>query len=98
MVSRPRLSEASSRMSSWTRVAVWMSSTMAATVATSGEGIDHLWDAVQSHREWAGRTGELARRREFRMREELREIVRVLLAEEFERALRTGTVDSGWQG
>ena len=29
------------------------------TVATSGEGIDHLWDAVQSHREWAGRTGEL---------------------------------------
>jgi len=45
------------------------------TVATSGEGIDHLWDAVQSHREWAGLSGELARRREFRMREELREIV-----------------------
>ncbi len=30
--------------------------------------------------------------------EELREIVRALLAEEFERALRTGSVDSGWQG
>jgi LAO/AO transport system kinase len=45
------------------------------TVATSGEGIDHLWDAVRSHREWARRSGELARRREFRMREELREIV-----------------------
>ncbi|MCU7872815.1 MAG: hypothetical protein KZQ91_08720 [Candidatus Thiodiazotropha sp. (ex Lucinoma borealis)] len=30
--------------------------------------------------------------------EELREIVRVLLAEEFERALRTSSVDSGWQG
>jgi hypothetical protein len=30
--------------------------------------------------------------------EELREIVRILLAEEFERALRTASIDSGWQG
>ena len=30
--------------------------------------------------------------------EELREIVRILLAEEFERALRTASADSGWQG
>ncbi|MCU7864749.1 MAG: hypothetical protein KZQ92_12320 [Candidatus Thiodiazotropha sp. (ex Lucinoma borealis)] len=30
--------------------------------------------------------------------EELREIVRIVLAEEFERVLRTSSVDSGWQG
>lgn len=30
--------------------------------------------------------------------EELREIVRVLLAEEFERALRTASLDGGWGG
>jgi LAO/AO transport system kinase len=45
------------------------------TVATSGEGIDHLWDAVQAHRAFSSSSGELARRRDFRMREELREIV-----------------------
>jgi len=30
--------------------------------------------------------------------EELRDIVRTLIAEEFERVLRTSTVDSGWHG
>ncbi|MCM8882048.1 MAG: hypothetical protein LC541_01770 [Candidatus Thiodiazotropha sp.] len=30
--------------------------------------------------------------------EELREIVRIVLAEEFERVLRTSSVDNGWQG
>jgi hypothetical protein len=30
--------------------------------------------------------------------EELRDIIRALLAEEFERVSRTATIDSGWQG
>ncbi len=46
-----------------------------ATVGTSGEGIDELWEAVLAHREHAEATGELAERRAFRLGEELREIV-----------------------
>ena len=46
-----------------------------ATVANTGEGIAELWDAVESHRAEITGNGLLAQRREFRLREELREIV-----------------------
>jgi GTPase len=45
------------------------------TVGSTGEGVVELWEAVLAHREHAERSGELERRRSFRMREELREIV-----------------------
>ena len=44
-------------------------------ISTTGEGIPALWDAVLAHRAFIEGNGELARRREFRLREELREIV-----------------------
>lgn len=46
-----------------------------ATVGTSGEGVPTLWDEVIRHRQFIDANGELSRRREFRLREELREIV-----------------------
>ncbi len=46
-----------------------------ATVGTSGEGVPALWDEVIRHRQFIDASGELGRRREFRLREELREIV-----------------------
>ncbi len=46
-----------------------------ATIGSTGEGVPDLWDAVQRHREFITASGELERRRHFRMREELREIV-----------------------
>lgn len=46
-----------------------------ATIGSTGEGVADLWEAVQRHREFITASGELERRRHFRMREELREIV-----------------------
>jgi len=46
-----------------------------ATVGTSGEGVPALWDEVIRHRQFIDASGELGRRRDFRLREELREIV-----------------------
>jgi len=46
-----------------------------ATVGSTGEGVTDLWDAVLEHRAHAEESGLLAERREFRLREELREIV-----------------------
>jgi len=45
------------------------------TVASSGEGVEALWAAVGEHRAYLERSGELARRREQRIVDELREIV-----------------------
>ncbi|HUF85176.1 MAG TPA: methylmalonyl Co-A mutase-associated GTPase MeaB [Acidimicrobiia bacterium] len=45
------------------------------TVATDGGGIDDLWDAVLSHRRFLETDGRLGRRREARLRDELRAIV-----------------------
>ena len=45
------------------------------TTATSGEGVEELWNVVVKHREHSMATGLLQRRRSFRLREELREIV-----------------------
>jgi len=52
-----------------------------AAVATAGEGIRELWDAVVAHRDYAESSGQLAQRRAFRSREELREIVANRLGE-----------------
>ena len=46
-----------------------------ATVATDGRGVTELWERVNEHREFITVSGELERRRHFRLREELREIV-----------------------
>ena len=45
------------------------------TIGSTGEGVPALWDVVTQHREHITATGELDRRRQFRLREELREIV-----------------------
>ncbi|MFM2071901.1 MAG: hypothetical protein RLZZ623_2164 [Actinomycetota bacterium] len=44
-------------------------------IATDGTGVTTLWDTVLEHRAFIEATGELRRRRAFRLREELREIV-----------------------
>jgi LAO/AO transport system kinase len=46
-----------------------------AAVATEATGVPELWDTVLQHREFIEGSGELDRRRRFRLREELREIV-----------------------
>ena len=45
------------------------------TVGPSGDGVPELWDRVLAHREYAGTSGLLERRRRYRLGEELREIV-----------------------
>ena len=45
------------------------------TVGSTGEGVPALWDAVLAHRTYAEQSGDLSERREFRLGEELREIV-----------------------
>ena len=45
------------------------------TVASSGDGVTDLWDAVLAHRAHAEASGQLESRRSFRSSEELREIV-----------------------
>ncbi len=60
-----------------------------ATVGSTGEGVPDLWDAVLRHRESISASGELERRRHFRLREELREIVARRL-EQRARAICTG--------
>lgn len=44
-------------------------------IATEHTGVDALWEAVLRHRAFIEANGELARRREFRLRDELREVV-----------------------
>jgi LAO/AO transport system kinase len=46
-----------------------------ATVGNTGEGVPALWDAIKEHRAAIESSGDLTKRREFRLREELREIV-----------------------
>lgn len=58
-------------------------------VGTTGEGVDEVWAAVEKHREYAESSGLLHERREFRTREELREII-VRRLEERARELCTG--------
>src|SRR6185295_12652085 len=58
-------------------------------VATTGEGVAEYWQAVVDHRAAIEASGELARRRQFRVGEELREIVARRL-EQRARELTTG--------
>ena len=51
------------------------------TVASTGDGVVAVWDAVLAHRAHAESSGQLASRRAFRSREELREIVANRLGE-----------------
>ena len=44
-------------------------------VGTTGQGVTDIWDAVLEHRAASEASGELERRRTFRLREELREII-----------------------
>jgi LAO/AO transport system kinase len=60
------------------------------TVGQSGDGVPELWEAVAAHREYASSSGLLERRRRFRLREELREIIARRL-EERAREICTGT-------
>jgi LAO/AO transport system kinase len=46
-----------------------------ATVGNTGQGVTELWDAIVRHRAEITTNGLLQQRREFRLREELREIV-----------------------
>jgi LAO/AO transport system kinase len=46
-----------------------------ATVGNTGEGVPTLWEAIAEHRGVIEASGELMQRRQFRLREELREIV-----------------------
>ena len=46
-----------------------------AVIATENKGVEAVWSTVLCHRDHIQTTGELPRRREFRLREELREIV-----------------------
>jgi len=45
------------------------------TVGTTGEGVPELWNAIREHRAFIETNNVLKNRREFRLREELREIV-----------------------
>jgi LAO/AO transport system kinase len=61
------------------------------TIATEGVGIDELYDAIRAHRQHLERDGELGRRREARVREEIRSIVAAELSARAE-AVCTGPV------
>ena len=63
-----------------------------AAVATERRGVDELWNTVVAHREFITSSGELRRRREFRLREELREIV----ARRLEQRARQITTGERW--
>src|SRR4051794_34519794 len=63
------------------------------TVATRGEGVDELWDAIREHRAFQEEGGRLERRREARLREELRAIVRTRLEAQVADACRGDAFD-----
>jgi LAO/AO transport system kinase len=46
-----------------------------ATIGNTGEGVSEMWDAILEHRSIIESSGELKKRRDFRLSEELREIV-----------------------
>lgn len=65
-----------------------------ATIGNTGEGVTELWDAVLEHRAAIETTGELKSRRDFRLREELREIV----ARRLEQKAREICTGDRWDG
>src|SRR3954447_21644948 len=61
-------------------------------VATTGQGVAEYWQAVVEHRATIEASGELARRRQFRIGEELREII----ARRLEHRARELTTGNRW--
>ncbi len=61
------------------------------TVATDGTGIDGLWSATESHRDWLMATGDLERQRGLRMRHEIGRRAKDLLARHID--ARTAALD-----
>ncbi len=61
-------------------------------IATENKGVDQLWSTVLAHRDFIVSSHELQRRREFRLREELREIV----ARRLEQRARVVLGDDRW--
>jgi LAO/AO transport system kinase len=61
-------------------------------VAVDGTGVAAMWEVVEQHRAFIEANGELARRRSFRLREELREIV----ARRLEQRAREITTGDRW--
>lgn len=61
-----------------------------AAVGTTGEGVDDLWAAIAAHREHLCATGELERRREQRLREELALVVEQRIRAEADARLGAG--------
>jgi LAO/AO transport system kinase len=53
------------------------------TIAVRGEGLDEVMEAVDKHRAWLERSGELDRRRRQRVRDEIEAIAVVALRERF---------------
>jgi LAO/AO transport system kinase len=62
-------------------------------IATAGDGVDQLWKVIDEHRASIESSGDLARRRELRLRDELREIV----ARRLEQRARQLTSGERWQ-
>jgi len=65
-----------------------------ATVATSGEGVDELWNAILEHRRFLEDSGLLERKRLERMRKEFRRILVRRIEERVEGFLAREEVDS----
>jgi LAO/AO transport system kinase len=61
-------------MLEFTRAASW-TPPIVTTVATTGDGVDELWDAVGAHREYLVTTGLLDEHRRARVRNEVRDLV-----------------------
>jgi len=62
-------------------------------IALERKGVDVLWGEIERHRAFIEANGELVRRREFRLREELREIV----ARRLEQRARELTTGDRWE-
>jgi LAO/AO transport system kinase len=64
------------------------------TVATTGEGVERLWDAISAHRAQLVDTGDLERRRRERVRNEIRELVKAHLGRLAEECCRSPRFDA----
>ncbi len=64
------------------------------TVATTGEGVEQLWEAIRAHRAHGIETGALERRRSERVRNEIRERVRAQLGRLAEECCRSPRFDA----
>jgi LAO/AO transport system kinase len=72
------------------------------TVATTGAGVDRLWDAVLAHRAHLVATGGLERRRRARFADEVRQVVMTRLLARADASLRgprfDALVEEEWRG